>query len=655
MEPNTTELPEDDAIPARLSGLPATYMLGLVLSGLLCVGSLAWGLDVYREIGMSFMNEQFKAGMLALAMPAVFLLFRASGASQPAPAPLYDLAIAAATAGAAGYLALYYPFILDRLYQAPTDAVIAASILILGIAEGLRRTAGRTLFFFLVFFLLFGFYSHYMPFAIRGEQTDFSRYVVFLGIDINGLFGFALHVATTMIVAFLLFGFVLEKSGGAAFFTDFSKALVGRKRGGAAKIAVIASGLFGSISGSAVSNVVSTGVVTIPLMRKSGYTRETAAGVEAVASTGGQLMPPLMGIAAFLIAETLQKPYAAVVVAAIIPALMYFWAIFVHVDLLAVKNNIKPLSGADIPRLRSLSLKDFLFFVPFVVIVYGLFFLFLPPETAAIYATVSIIPIGLFLGYKGEKLRVRDTIPLLMRTGKAALEILMISAAAGIIIGVLNISGLGFALTLELAVFLGDAVVVLLIVVAILSIILGMGMPTVGVYLLLATLLAPAIVEVGIPDLSAHLFVFYFGLMSLVTPPVAIAAFTAATVARADSVKTAIAAVRVGWVAYFIPFLIVTSPVFIMQGSWLHIGLSFVTALVGIWFVTSAMVGFANAQLTPVLRLAFASSGLLLLVPTDIGTLSMATNVAGLALGVLSYLVAGHSSPAAEDLETEER
>lgn len=617
------------------SNRTVSHRLGLALCGLISLASLGWALDVYRELGMSFMNEQFFAMVMAIALPAVLLMYRADRSDLLQAAPIYDWLLALVGFANGVYVAIYYPDILDRLYTSPEDAVIAGSVFVGLIAEGLRRTAGKVLFLFLMFILLFGFFSHYLPFNFRGEEISYARYVVFLGLDSNGLLGLALKVSTTMITAFLLFGFVLEKAGGAEFFTDFSKSVVGAKRGGSAKIAIVASSLFGSISGSAVSNVVSTGVVTIPLMRRSGYSNEDSAGVEAVASTGGQLMPPMMGIAAFLMAEILQRPYSEIVIAAIIPALLYYIALFTHVDLLAVRDRIKPLQASQIGKLGPIFSKGWLFFIPFVVIIMGLFRFNLQPETAAVYGTVSLLPIGLFLGYGTIKLSLRDALPILVRAGQAALEIMMISAAAGIIIGVLNISGLGFALTLELVYMLDGNLLILLLVVASMSIVLGMGMPTVGVYLLLATLLAPSIVESGIPALAAHLFVFYFGIMSLITPPVAIAAFTAATLARADAFKTVWAAVRFGWVAYLIPFLVVASPVMIMDGTWPHIAASFVTAVAGVWFVTATIVGVWRGPMNVMIRSAFLVGGLLLIVPTDLGTLAIAANVIGLVLAVV--------------------
>lgn len=617
------------------SNRTVSHRLGLALCGLISLASLGWALDVYRELGMSFMNEQFFAMVMAIALPAVLLMYRADRSDLLQAAPIYDWLLALVGFANGVYVAIYYPDILDRLYTSPEDAVIAGSVFVGLIAEGLRRTAGKVLFLFLMFILLFGFFSHDLPFNFRGEEISYARYVVFLGLDSNGLLGLALKVSTTMITAFLLFGFVLEKAGGAEFFTDFSKSVVGAKRGGSAKIAIVASSLFGSISGSAVSNVVSTGVVTIPLMRRSGYSNEDSAGVEAVASTGGQLMPPMMGIAAFLMAEILQRPYSEIVIAAIIPALLYYIALFTHVDLLAVRDRIKPLQASQIGKLGPIFSKGWLFFIPFVVIIMGLFTFNLQPETAAVYGSVSLLPIGLFLGYGTIKLSLRDALPILVRAGQAALEIMMISAAAGIIIGVLNISGLGFALTLELVYMLDGNLLILLLVVASMSIVLGMGMPTVGVYLLLATLLAPSIVESGIPALAAHLFVFYFGIMSLITPPVAIAAFTAATLARADAFKTVWAAVRFGWVAYLIPFLVVASPVMIMDGTWPHIAASFVTAVAGVWFVTATIVGVWRGPMNVMIRSAFLVGGLLLIVPTDLGTLAIAANVIGLVLAVV--------------------
>ena len=293
---------------------------------------------------------------------------------------------------------------------------------------------------------------------------------------------------------------------------------MGRYRGGSAKIAVTASSLFGSISGSAVSNVVSTGVITIPLMRKGGYPAHAAGAIEAVASTGGQLMPPMMGAAAFVMAEFLQIGYRDVVLAALIPAILYYVALFIQADLFAARGGITRVDPELIPARLKVLRAGWPYIVPFAVVILCLFHFNLRPHASALWAAGSLIPIGLLLGYKGERMSWRAAVAALGRTGAIVVQIVMIGAMAGIVIGVLNITGLGFALTQAIIQFAGGNLFLILVLAALISIVLGMGMPTLGVYLLLATLVAPSMVEVGIRPMAAHLFALYFGMLSMITP-----------------------------------------------------------------------------------------------------------------------------------------
>jgi TRAP transporter 4TM/12TM fusion protein len=434
------------------------------------------------------------------------------------------------------------------------------------------------------------------------------------------------------VIPFVFFGTLLSRSGGADFFTDFSTALMGRYRGGSAKIAVTASGLFGSISGSAVSNVVSTGVVTIPLMRRGGYPPYVAGAIEAVASTGGQLMPPMMGAAAFLMAEILQIPYRDVVLAALIPALLYFFSLFIQTDLYAAREGIERIDESRIPRFLGIVKQGWFFSIPFIALLWSLFALNSRPETAALYGSAALLLIGPIIGYAGKKMKIADFFQALSSTGVAVLEIIMIGAAAGIIIGVLNISALGFALTQTLSQFGHGHLVPLLFMTGILSIILGMGMPTVGVYILLASLAAPSLIEAGAPVLAAHMFVLYFGMMSMITPPIAIAAYAAASVAEADSIKTGFAAVRFGWIAYFVPFFFIFSPELLLQGDPFHIIAAFITAVLGIWMVSAAIIGYFSVHLNGINRLLFAVAGCLLVLPATAFPGAVWADLAGLIL-----------------------
>jgi len=613
--------PKAETTAGAITVEPVARAMQHVANALLFVmvlAALAWAGDLFRTFGLIFLNEQYYAGMLALGMPALFLMVPASRRRfRRNHVPWYDIAIAIVLAATNVYIVIAYPAIIYNFQGATPATIVAASILLLGFIEGLRRTAGTFLFVLLLVFLGFALFGHFLPGGLQTQKVSLDRLIPYVTLDANGIFGVPMQVSTTVIIAFMFFGLLLEPAGGGRFFTDVAMSLMGRYRGGSSKIAVIASSLFGSISGSAVSNVVATGSVTIPLMKRGGYPPASAGAIEAVASTGGQLMPPLMGVAAFLMAELIQVNYSDIVIAAIIPSLLYFAALFFVVDLQAARDNIQGIERSLIPNGFDTLKRGFLYLTPFLVIILGLFRFRLQPETAALYAAISVLPIGFLVGYRGDRLTWKKLLSAVLTTGKASLEMLMIGGAAGAIMGVLNITGLGFGLTLELVGLAGGMLIPLLLLAAILCIILGMGMPTTGVYILLATLVAPAIVELGVSPMASHLFVFYYGMMSMITPPVAIAAFAAATVANAPMLATGWKAVQFGWSAYLIPFLFVFSPALVMQGTWTEIVLTVLTALVGVWCVSGAIIGYLGGRLSLAMRVIYVVVGLALLLPVD--------------------------------------
>ena len=545
--------------------------------------------------------------------------------------PVLDGAVAVVGAGVCFWAAWRYEPIFEAMADNPPEAVAIGAAVIAVVAEGLRRTAGNVLFGFLVFFVVFGAFGHYVPGDFQGEEVGFDRLFIYAGLDSNGLVGFPLRVSTTIVITFIYFGTLLGMSGGSRFFTDASAALMGRYRGGSAKIAVTASSLFGSISGSAVSNVVSTGVITIPLMARGGYRPHQAGAIEAVASTGGQLMPPMMGAAAFLMAEFLEIAYRTVVLAALIPAVLYYLALFIQTDLVAARDGLKAVDRDRIPARRPVFRAGWPYVAPFAVIVLCLFSFNLSPQASALWASISLLPVGLLLGYGGERMERSAPVRALAETGSLVVQLIMIGAMAGIVIGVLNITGLGFALTQSLVQFAGGNLVLILAMAAAVSIILGMGMPTLGVYLLVATLVAPAMVEVGISPMAAHLFALYFGMLSMITPPVAIAAFAAATVAESDPMKTAAAAVRFGWSAYVVPFMFVVAPELMMQGpAWL-VAQTAATAVAGVWMASAGIAGYFTRPLDPVRRILFAAAGVAMMVPAGAVAGGVWTDVGGAA------------------------
>jgi TRAP transporter 4TM/12TM fusion protein len=381
--------------------------------------------------------------------------------------------------------------------------------------------------------------------------------------------------------------------------------------------------------------VVAIGIVSIPLMRNAGFPAHRAAGVQSVASTGAQLMPPVMGAAAFVMAEFLQTSYAAVALAALVPALLYYTALFIQADLESAKLGMRGLPAAEIPPARGL-LTGWPFLVSFGFLIFALFQYNWQPERAALVAAAVAAVLASVFGYKGRRPTVRELASTVVKTGRGVVDIILIGAGAGIVIGILNVTGLSFNLSYLLVQVGSSSAILLLVLSAIISIILGMGMPTLGVYVLLAALVAPSLITLGINPMAAHLFILYFGMMSMITPPVAVAAYAGAAIAKADPMRTGYSAVRFGWSAFIVPFLFVASPTLILIGTPAAIAHSVVTAFFGVWLVSIAIVGYFIRQVNWPLRILFGICGLLALIPAGVFTASgLYTDIVGVGLGVV--------------------
>jgi TRAP transporter 4TM/12TM fusion protein len=612
----------------------------LIFAGasLLTLGSIGFALNFYRDaMGLLLYNEQFLAGMIGLGMALVFLTQPARRAAPRDVIPWYDWLLAALSIALGIWIALRFPALSEDMTARPPDGLITAFLTVPLVLEALRRTVGWALTIVVLVFLAYAPLGQYVPGSLQGLPVNLQQLFFYLVWDSGSMLGLPVMVAATIVIAFVFFGNLLFASGGSNFFTDIALTLMGRYRGGSAKIAVTASCLFGMISGSAVSNVASVGVLTIPLMRRGGYPPYVAAAIEAVASTGGQLMPPVMGAAAFLMAEFLQIPYRNVAIAAALPSLLYYYALFIQADLLAARAGLAAIDMAGVPPLRQVLRQGWHFVLPFAVLIYGLFWLNWSPELAALGASALLIVTGSTLGYGGRKLKFGDIFRALSVTGLVSLDLLMITAAAGFIIGVLNVSGLSFALTLMLVEIGKNSLWLLLVLAAAVSIVLGMGMPTVGVYVLLAALVAPSMVKIGLSPMASHMFVLYFGMMSMITPPVALAAFAAASLAQTDPMKTGWTAVRFGWIAYIIPFLFVRAPSLLLQGTLSAVVISFVTALIGVWLICAAFTGYATRVLTLPMRVGFGLAGLLLFIPGDAFRNAIWSDAAGIALAAVLF------------------
>jgi TRAP transporter 4TM/12TM fusion protein len=527
-----------------------------------------------------------------------------------------------------------FPTLTAMSGQVTLETLPLSILLTLLTIEATRRTIGWSLVIILLALGGYVMVGHLVSGQLTTRNVEMGELLVYLNMDNNGLLGIILQITVTVIVPFVLMGQLLMRSGGTGFFNDLAIALMGRYRGGPAKMAVVGSSLFGMISGVAAANTVAVGVVTIPLMKRSGMPAKLAAAVEACASNGGQLMPPVMGAVAFVMADFLQIPYKEVAIAAILPSVMYYAALFIQADLESARHGYGRVDLAKIPRLATVLRAGWLFVVPFAVLVYTMFWLNLEPEYSAMAASLAIIVLGFAFGYAGSRMKLLDLWHAVVDTATGLCEILVISAAAGFIMALFQVSGLAFAFAAYLVQLGSENLILLLVLAAAVSIVLGMGLPTIGVYIMLAILVAPALVKVGVPPLAAHLFILYFGMMSLITPPVAPAAYVAAAIAGSPSMATGWTAMRFGWSSYIVPFLFVYSPAILMQGSAVDIVIVTLTSLFGIWLICAAMTGFFTRILPPGMRAAFAASGIMMLLPHQASTLLAWINIAGAAAGI---------------------
>ncbi len=593
--------------------------------------------DIPFYLHFSIFTQQALGAVLGLGLAIAFITRPALGKARE-KVPLYDAIFAFIALAGGAYVAVRYPVLSGEFFFRKTETFLVGVVFIPLIIEALRRTAGLGLVGILSVFLAYGLFADQVPGQLAGRAHPFTNLFAYLGVDLNAMFGLPLEIITGVVVLFIFLGQLLLHTGGSEWFTDLAIAATGRARGGSAKIAVLASGLFGSISGSAVSNVASTGVLTIPLMRRGGYSRTAAGAFEAVASTGGQVMPPIMGAAAFLMSERLGIAYTEIIVAALLPALLYYVAVFIQADVEAARRNIPPIPEDEIRPLATVLREGWHFVLPFAVLLFALFSLNRRPDTAALWASGSIILVSLIFGYKGRRIGAREIWASVAGTGRVAVDIIVIGAMAGLIIGVIEVTGLSFGLTFILVQLGQGNLLLLLLLTAVVSIILGMGMPTTAIYLIVATLAAPPLRQLGVTPIAADMFVLYFGLLSMITPPVAIAAFTAANIAGGPPMRTALLAVRYGWPAFLLPFLFVLSPSLLLQGSLVDTALAAATAVLGVWLASVGVGGYFRGPLDVVARFAFAVAGLALLVPANGFAGGMWLNAGGLALAVIIVL-----------------
>ena len=544
--------------------------------------------------------------------------------------PALRVALAVLSLLPAVYLVADYSAIVLRSgITTPLDRVYGVALVVLVLLATLE-VVGWPLVLIAVAALLYALLGGYIPGTLGHRGYGIPRLVAQLTLSTEGILGVPLGVAATYIYLFILLGKLLEVSGAGRVVIDAAFALTGRFSGGPAQAAVLSSGLFGTISGSAVANVVTTGTFTIPLMRRTGYRPEIAAAVEAVASSGGQLMPPIMGAAAFVMSEYTGIPYIRIAAAAAIPAILYYLSIAIAVYLEARRTGIRGLSEQELPRLGKTLAGGAHMFLPIVLLVYLLARGFTPMR-AGVYALALLVLLCLVRPL--ERLRPADYVRVFVGAAESARDVAVACASAGIVIGVMTLTGLGTKLS-GLVIDMSHGNLLLALVFTMLaSLVLGMGLPTVACYLVLAVLVAPALTRMGASVLAAHLFVFYFGIISAITPPVAVAAFAAAGLAGTSAMRTGLVALRLGLAAFIVPYLFVFGPPLLGAAPPLRVAVSFLTACAGVALLAAAVVGWFGRELPLWARGVCLLSAVLLIDPGAV------TDLAGAGLGAVTLLL----------------
>lgn len=528
-----------------------------------------------------------------------------------------------------------YITILDENLQLRAGIVYASDILfaillIIAIFEACRRKMGNPLVIITLVFVPYAFLGKYIPGFLNQPGMTLKKFTSLVYLTTDGIFGSPLYASASYVVLFVLLGAIMSVSGIGDYMTNLATSLFGHMRGGPAKVAVVASGFFGSISGSPTANVIGTGTFTIPMMKKNGFEPEFAAAVEATASTGGAIMPPIMGSTAFIMAEMLGIPYTAVAKAALIPAILYFLAVLFGVDIYAAKHGLKGIPRSQLPKVRSM-LKQIYMLAPLIFLIFCMAVF----NMTIVRSGLLTIIVTLVLVEINPKTRMtkEQWLQIPVQTVKSAVSVGIACAMAGIISGVIMGSGLGYRISSILTSVAGTSMLLLLVLTMVVSLIMGMGVPTTAAYLVLASLVAPTMIQLGIPPLAAHMFIFYFGCISSITPPVALAAYAGAGLAGCDPNKTGYKAFRLAFCSFLMPYLFVYNPVLLMEGGVLDILWSLVTALIGAYLLASGFEGFFfRWSLKWFERPLMILGAVMLIVP------GMVTDLVGIAIIVVEFV-----------------
>lgn len=544
-----------------------------------------------------------------------FIILPASKGERRDKVPIRDCILFALLVG----ISLYFASVSTRVIQegweflAPPHVVVLSVIVWLLAIEMVRRAAGLVLAGVCLVFSLYPVFGVYMPAFMEGIPFSFTEAAIYHSLSVESMLGLPMKVMGELLIGFLLLGITLQSTGGGKFFLDLATGLVGTTRGGPAKIATIASAFFGSISGSVIANVVTTGSVTIPTMKRTGYEPHYAAAIEACASTGGTLMPPIMGAAAFIMASLLDIPYLIIAASAAIPSILYYFGLLVQVDAHAAKRGLRGIPKEECPPLLK-TLKGGWFYV-FAVLVLVLFLALRMEGQAPFYAMAFLLICAMIR--KETRFTWKSFVEFIASAGKGMAELVAILVAIGTVIGSFAMTGVAHSFSHELVSFAGGNWVFMIFLGALASFILGMGMTVVACYIFLAIVLAPALISIGLHPLAVHLFILYWGLASYITPPVALGAITAATIAGSSPMRTGFRSMQIGAVTYFVPLFFVLNPALILHGPVIDIIHTTLTALIGVYFLGAGLEGYllGIGKVKIFERVISVGAGLLLMMP----------------------------------------
>jgi TRAP transporter 4TM/12TM fusion protein len=610
------------------------------LSVLVSVIAVAFALyHMYAAYAIPFVTLKHRSLHVAIVLCLIFLLYPGWKKASKKSLSLLDGVLAVVSLGTAGYIFIYYLDIVNRGGIPSSLDVTFAVITSILVLEASRRVAGWELTAMAAVFVAYAYLGPYLPGDFGHRGYTFSDIANYMYVTTEGIFGDATAVSASFIILFIIFGAFLSKSGMGTLFNDLSLSLAGSSKGGPAKVGVIASAVHGSINGSAVASVVTTGSFTIPMMKRVGYKPEFAAAVEATAAVGGQILPPVMGAAAFIMAETLGVPYITIAIAALIPAIMYYFGLLVQVHLRADRDNLQGLSKSELPKVKDVLRERGHMLLPLIMLVVLLMMGYTPTLVAVVTIVATIIIAAL---RPSSRMNFRDILQALENGVRDALGVAAACAAVGITVGVFSLTGLGLKLANIILMMGSGSLFMTLFFTMIASIILGLGLPSIPCYIITATMAAPALSTFGIDPLAAHLFVFYFGAIANLTPPIALAAFAGAGIAGSDPQRTGWISCKLALAGFIVPFIFIYKPaMLILDSGVMDIVIATGTTVLAVMALAAATEGFLFTKLNWLMRAVMIAGGVLLIFPEG---LAIGAGLALMAVAVVYQFMKKRSS-----------